>query len=403
MANHKNNTNNNINSNTDKAATKNKQQVLANQANKLKADKDPVRVNEGNDDQDPKRKDYELLAKKANLRYVSDEEPGYSRKRWGKGFSYRDAKGNTVKDKKLRQRFDALAIPPMWSEVWICLYEDGHLQCTGRDGKGRKQYLYHEQWNKVRDATKFDAIIGFGQQLPQLRAQLEEDIQSKVLSRENVLAAVVKLLETTLIRIGNDRYAKQNKSYGLSTLRSKHVTETEEGLAFDFVGKSAKEHHIELQDERLIEVVKTCSDLPGYRIFKYIDQSGEKQVVESEDINEYLRLHTGVEYSAKDFRTWMASVLAAEYLYQQADQQILATEPNSKERQQLVVDMVKEVASSLGNTPSVCRASYIHPKVINAFLENSFVDPYKKGLRGRTKQFQQPNEKALLAFLTANE
>lgn len=352
---------------------------------------------------DNDRHDYQALAKQAKLRYVSDEDPGYTRKRWGKGFSYRDASGNTVKDKKLRKRFNELAIPPMWSEVWICLYEDGHLQCTGRDEKGRKQYLYHEQWNKVRDAAKFDAIIGFGEKLPQLRAQIEQDLQSKVLSRDNVLAAVVKLLETTLIRIGNNRYAKQNQSYGLSTLRSKHVTETEEGLAFDFVGKSAKEHHIELQDERLIQVVKTCSDLPGYRIFKYIDQSGEKQVVESEDINEYLRLHTGAEYSAKDFRTWMASVLAAEYLYQQADQQVLESEANSNERQQLVVEMVKEVAANLGNTPSVCRTSNIHPKIISTFLEKNFVEKYKQGRSGRSKQFQQPNEKALLAFLTTNE
>ena len=349
------------------------------------------------------RHDYEALAKQAKLRYVSDDVPGYSRKRCGKGFSYRDIEGNTVKDKKLRQRFDALAIPPMWSEVWICEYENGHLQCTGRDEKGRKQYLYHEQWNKVRDEAKFDAMIGFGRKLPNLRAQIEQDLESEMLSRENVLAAVVKLLETTLIRIGNDRYAKENKSYGLSTLRRKHVTETEEGLAFDFVGKSAKEHHIELQDERLIDIVTACSDLPGYRIFKYIDEAGNKQIIESEDINEYLREHTGEEYSAKDFRTWMASVLAADYLYQHADQNVLDSAADSNERQQLVVDMVKEVAANLGNTPSVCRASYIHPKIINSFLDKQFIESYKQGRRGRTQRYQQPKEKALLAFLTANE
>lgn len=349
------------------------------------------------------RHDYEALAKKAKLRYVSDEEPGYTRVRWGRGFSYRDGEGNTVKNRKLRERFDSLAIPPMWSEVWICHYDNGHLQCTGRDEKGRKQYLYHELWNKVRDEAKFEAMIGFGDKLPALRAQVEQDLQSTKLSRKNVLAAVIKLLETTLIRIGNDRYAKQNKSYGLSTLRSKHVTETEEGLAFDFVGKSAKEHHIELQDERLIQIVTACSDLPGYRIFKYLDEQGNKQVVESDDINEYLREYTGEEYSAKDFRTWMASVLAAEYLYQYADTEVLDSEPDSKERQQLVTDMVKHVADTLGNTPSVCRASYIHPKVINHFLKNTFIENYKKGYRGRTRQFQQPNEKALLAFLTSSE
>lgn len=349
------------------------------------------------------RHDYEALAKQASLRYVSDEQPGYTRRRWGKGFTYKDSLGNTVKDKALRSRFDALAIPPMWSEVWICEYDDGHLQCTGRDEKGRKQYLYHEQWNKVRDEAKFDAVIGFGEVLPKLRAQIEHDLDEPELSRANVLAAVVKLLETTLIRIGNDRYAKQNKSYGLSTLRSRHISETEEGLAFDFVGKSAKEHHIELQDERLIEIVQACSDLPGYRIFKYMDQAGDKQVVESQDINEYLRTHTGHEYSAKDFRTWMASVLAAAYLYEHADEAVLASEPDSKLRQQLVVDMVKDVAEHLGNTPSVSRASYIHPRIIEQFLKGDFIEQYKQGRRGRSKQHQSLDEKAVLAFLSASK
>lgn len=349
------------------------------------------------------RHDYQALAARAQLRYVSDEEPGFTRKRWGKGFTYKDALGNTVKDKALRRRFESLAIPPMWCEVWICQYDDGHLQCTGRDEKGRKQYLYHEQWDKVRDEAKFDAVIGFGEILPKLRAQIEQDLNKPELSRDNVLAAVVKLLETTLIRIGNDRYAKQNKSYGLSTLRSRHLSETEDGLAFDFVGKSAKEHHIELQDERLVEVVQACSDLPGYRIFKYIDESGNKQVVESQDINEYLRTHTGHEYSAKDFRTWMASVLAASYLYQHADDDVLASEADSKQRQQLVVDMVKAVAESLGNTPSVSRASYIHPRVIERFLQGEFIDSYKQGRCGRTKEHQSIDEKAVLAFLSTSK
>lgn len=347
------------------------------------------------------RHDYAALAKRAKLRYVSDEEPGYSRKRHGKGFTYKDELGNTIKDKKLRQRFEMLVIPPMWSEVWICRFEDGHLQSTGRDDKSRKQYLYHELWNTVRDQAKFDAVIGFGENLPALRAQLEEDLESEQLSRNNVLAAVVKLLETTLIRIGNDRYAKQNNSYGLSTLRSKHVSHTEEGLAFDFVGKSAKTHHIELQDERLIDIIHACSDLPGYRIFKYIDEEGNKQVVDSSDVNDYLRQHTGHEYSAKDFRTWMASVLAASYLYENADDEILASEPDSKARQQCVTDMVKAVAEKLGNTPTVCRESYIHPQVIAAFLEGKFIEPYKQARRGRCRAHQHVDEKALLAFLKA--
>ena len=361
------------------------------------------------------RHDYEKLARLANLRYVSDDELGFTRRRWGRGFTYKDATGKTVKDKALRQRFDALVIPPMWSEVWICQDDKGHLQSTGRDDKARKQYLYHPEWDRVRDQAKFDAMIGFARALPNLRAQVEKDLKAKSLSRENVLSAVVKLLETTLIRIGNSRYAKLNKSYGLSTLRSKHVSETDNGLAFDFVGKSAKQHHIELQDERLIEIVQACSELPGYQIFKYLDDDGHKQVVDSSDINDYLRTHTsghgrdsemysGNLYSAKDFRTWMASVLAASYLHDELQsaqgKAILASEPDSKERQQLVTDMVKSVADELGNTPAVCRSSYINPIIIERFLAGQFFEPYKQARRGRTKQHQSYEEKALLGFLS---
>ncbi|WP_296236941.1 DNA topoisomerase IB [Psychrobacter sp. UBA5136] len=360
------------------------------------------------------RHDYEHLARLANLRYVSDDEPGFTRRRWGRGFTYKDATGKTVKDKALRKRFAALVIPPMWSDVWICQDEKGHLQSTGRDDKARKQYLYHPEWNRVRDHAKFAAMIGFAEALPNLRAQVETDLEAAPLSRANVLAAVVKLLETTLIRIGNSRYAKMNKSYGLSTLRSKHVSETENGLAFDFVGKSAKEHHIELQDERLIDIVQACSELPGYQIFKYLDDNGKKQVVDSSDINAYIREHTcaynsknklynGNLYSAKDFRTWMASVLAASYLYDELQtskgKAILASEANSAERQQLVVDMVKEVAEELGNTPAVCRASYINPVIIERFLAGQFFEPYKQARRGRTRQYQSCEEKALLECL----
>ncbi|WP_350560911.1 DNA topoisomerase IB [Psychrobacter sp. CAL346-MNA-CIBAN-0220] len=354
------------------------------------------------------RHDYEYLARRANLRYVSDDEPGYTRSRWGRGFTYRDATGKTVKDKFLRQRFDALVIPPMWSEVWICIDDNGHLQSTGRDEKVRKQYLYHPQWDTVRDQAKFDAMIGFAEALPALRRQVEQDLDTIPLSRANVLAAVVKLLETTLIRVGNSRYAKLNKSYGLSTLRSKHVSEIDNGLAFDFVGKSAKTHHIELQDERLIDVVQACSELPGYQVFKYLDEHGAKQVVDSTDINDYLRAHTCGDsdrlYSAKDFRTWMASVLAASYLYDElqgpAGDEILASEPDSRARQTLVTEMVKNVAAELGNTPSVCRSSYIHPIIIEQFLAGQFFETYKQARRGRTKKHQGCEEKALLGFLS---
>ena len=357
------------------------------------------------------RHDYEQLAKRANLRYVSDDEAGFARRRHGRGFTYRDTAGKTVTCKKLRERFDGLIIPPMWSEVWICLDENGHLQATGRDDKARKQYLYHSLWNHVRDQAKFTAMIGFAKALPKLRAQVELDLDAPPLSRANVLAAVIKLLETTLIRIGNSRYAKLNKSYGLSTLRSKHISETDNGLAFDFVGKSAKTHHIELQDERLIEIIQACSELPGYQIFKYLDEKGHKQIVDSEDINDYLREYTcggsnNGTYSAKDFRTWMASVLAASYLYDElqtaAGKEILASAPDSKLRQNMVTEMVKNVADELGNTPTVCRASYIHPVIIEKFLAGQFFENYKQARRGRTKQHQSCEEKALLGFLSTN-
>ncbi|WP_352337976.1 DNA topoisomerase IB [Psychrobacter sp. 16-MNA-CIBAN-0192] len=357
------------------------------------------------------RHDYEQLAKRANLRYVSDDEAGFTRRRHGRGFSYRDSAGKTVTCKKLRERFDGLIIPPMWSEVWICQDDKGHLQATGRDDKARKQYLYHPEWNRVRDQAKFDAMIGFATALPKLRAQVEQDLDAPPLSRANVLAAVVKLLETTLIRIGNSRYAKLNKSYGLSTLRSKHVSETKNGLAFDFVGKSAKTHHIELQDERLIDIVQACSELPGYQVFKYIDENGDKQVVDSADINTYLREHTCGSsadnlYSAKDFRTWMASVLAASYLYDNlqssAGADILDSALDSKIRQNLISAMVSNVADELGNTPTVCRASYIHPLIIEQFLAGQFFENYKQARRGRTKQYQSCDEKALLGFLSAS-
>ena len=366
---------------------------------------------------DDLRHDYERLAKRAKLRYVSDDEPGFERRRHGRGFTYRDTTGKTVKCKKLRARFDALVIPPLWSEVWICQDEKGHLQSTGRDDKARKQYLYHELWDTVRDQAKFDAMLGFAEALPNLRAHVEVDLEAESLSRANVLAAVVKLLETTLIRIGNSRYAKLNKSYGLSTLRSKHVSETDNGLAFDFVGKSAKSHHIELQDERLIDIVQACSELPGYQIFKYLDEDGDKQVVDSSDINTYLREHLCADksnnsddcidkrYSAKDFRTWMASVLAASYLYDELQaitgDEILASAPDSKLRQSLVTAMVKDVAAELGNTPSVCRSSYINPIIIEQFLAGQFFEPYKQARRGRTKKYQSVEEKALLGFLHA--
>ena len=297
----------------------------------------------------------------AGLLYVSDQDPGIRRLKFGAGFSYRDAKNQPVKDEKTLDRIRKLAIPPAWTDVWICPSARGHIQATGRDAKGRKQYRYHDRWRQVRDGGKFDRLIDFGRALPKLRARVEKDLSLRGLPREKVLAAVVRLMEVTLIRVGNEEYAKQNKSFGLTTLRNRHAKIGPTKAVFEFKGKSGKVHRTGFSDRRLARIVKACQDLPGQRLFQYIDDEGEQRTVESADVNAYLREVLGDDFSAKDFRTWAGTVSAARALALQAD----CASPTEAKRN--INTCVKAVAGVLGNTAAVCRAAYIHPLVLTAY------------------------------------
>jgi DNA topoisomerase-1 len=329
-----------------------------------------------------------LSARLAGLRHVTDGKPGIRRRRRGKGFSYLDPAGQPLRDSRERRRIEALAVPPAWTEVWICPLANGHLQATGRDARGRKQYRYHPDWRAGRDETKFGRMVPFGEALPRLRARLDSDLALPGLPREKVLAAVVKLLETTLIRVGNEEYARDNDSFGLTTMRTRHVDIVGATLRFRFRGKSGKEHEVAISDRRLARVVRTCRDLPGYELFQYLDESEERQSVDSADVNEYLRDVTGEDFTAKDFRTWGGTVLALAALrtagaVRQAGEECEEGEEGEegeggpaarganreREARSAIVEAVKRVADQLGNRPAICRKYYVHPAVIAAFLD----------------------------------
>jgi DNA topoisomerase-1 len=299
-------------------------------------------------------------ARAAGLRYQSDDAPGIRRAKSGRGFSYRQPDGALVRDRRVLERIRQLAIPPAWQDVWISPLANGHLQATGRDARGRKQYRYHADWRTIRDETKFSRLIAFAEALPALRVRVEEDLGGRGLSRERVLATVVRLLETTLIRVGNEEYVRENNSYGLTTLRTRHVDIAGNTLRFSFRGKSGKDHSVELHDRRLARIVHQCRDLPGHELFQYLDEDGARQAVTSEDVNDYLRQATGESFSAKDFRTWGGTVLALAFL---AAQTASEGAPRS-----VVVEMFKQVAAQLGNRPAVCRKYYVHPAVTETYL-----------------------------------
>ena len=326
-------------------------------------------------------------AEEANLRYVDSEEPGYTRKRKGTGFAYYTPSGEHVKDDRLRERFKALVIPPMWEDVWICKNLNGHVQATGVDEKGRKQYIYHEKWREVRDRAKFGAMIPFGEALPGLRERLAQDLKLEGLPHDKLVAAVVTLLDKTLIRIGNEAYAKENKSYGLTTLRRKHIEIEGNELEFSFTGKSGKEHHISFKDKQLAEVVKASYEIPGYELFKYLDEDGNKHLVDSGDVNEYLQETTGEAFSAKDFRTWAGTVITSELLCENDC-------PDTDEaRKEVITASIKGVAEHLGNTPAVARSSYVHPLVLERFEAGSFQDSYHEQLKKvRRRKFKHLSE-----------
>ena len=315
-------------------------------------------------------------AKAAGLRYVTDDEPGIRRRKRGEGFTYLDSQGRTLKDPRQLERIRKLAIPPAWTDVWICARSNGHLQATGRDARGRKQYRYHADWRQARDETKFGRMAAFGEALPKIRQRTERDLALPGLPREKVLATVVRLLETTLIRVGNKEYARQNNSFGLTTLRDRHVDVSGSTLRFEFRGKSGKDLSVEIQDRRLARIVKQCRDLPGQRLFQYLDDEGVRQSVSSEDVNAYLRETTGEDFTAKDFRTWGGTMLALSAL--------LEAGPCETERDanKAVVEAIKRVAGELGNRPAICRKYYVHPVVIETFVQGSLAEVLAARERG---------------------
>jgi DNA topoisomerase-1 len=297
----------------------------------------------------------------AHLTYVSDLDPGIRRRKAGHGFNYIDPQGRPVTGGPTLDRIRELAIPPAWTDVWIAPTERGHIQATGRDAKGRKQYRYHARWREVRDAHKYDRLIAFGHALPRLRRRVQHDLARRGLPREKVLAAAIRVMEITLIRVGNEEYAKTNKSFGLTTLRSRHARIGSGAATFEFRGKSGKLHTARFSDRRLARILRACQELPGQRLFQYLDEDGQRHAVESADVNDYLRDAMGEDFSAKDFRTWAGTLAAV---------RALATLPPSEhdgEAKRNVVACVKAVAGVLGNTPAVCRAAYIHPAVLEAY------------------------------------
>jgi DNA topoisomerase-1 len=299
------------------------------------------------------------------LRYVTDSEPGIARVRCGSGFRYVTPDGRTVRDRKVLARIRALAVPPAWIDVWICATPAGHLQATGRDQRGRKQHRYHAEWMAARAEAKYSKLLDFSAALPAIRRRALRDLSRKGLSRRKVIAAVVQLLERTLIRVGNDEYARDNRSFGLSTILDRHVNVSGSTIRFRFTGKSGKRHDIRLSDRRLALIVRRCRDLPGSRLFRFVDEDGRTQDIRSEDVNRYLREVTGEEYSAKDFRTWAATVLAALALTGKPPGR------TSAEKQRLMLGAIDEVAHALGNTRAICRKSYLHPAVPEAYLDGT--------------------------------
>ncbi len=295
------------------------------------------------------------------LTYCSDEAPGLSRTVSGKGFAYHDRDGRLIKDEKVLDRIRALAIPPAWIDVWICPRATGHIQATGRDVKGRKQYRYHADWSRHASESKFERLPAFARALPKLRKRVDADLTRRGASRDKVLATAVRLLEITLIRVGNAQYARQNRSYGLTTLNKRHLEVDGAALTFAFKGKSGVEHEVKVRDRRLATVVRSLRDLPGQQLFKYRDADGQLCVLTSDDVNAYIREAMGEDFSAKDFRTWAGTVSAARAL-READ---LPTSPTDAKRK--ITVCVKAVAGLLGNTPTVCRSSYVHPKVFEMY------------------------------------
>ena len=340
--------------------------------------------------------DAPAAAEQAGLVYVSDEEPGIRRRRSGKGFGFRNPDGSAVKDKDTLARIKSLAIPPAYTDVWICADPKGHIQATGRDDKGRKQYRYHPRWREVRDSTKYERMLDFGKALPAIRERISADMGKRGLPREKVLATVVHLLENTLIRVGNATYSKENKSFGLTTLQDRHVEVDGGKMRFQFKGKSGKTWNLQVKDRRIARIVKSCQDVPGQHLFQYLDDDGQRHGVTSQDVNDYLREISGQDFSAKDFRTWAGTVLAAIAL---TEFESFDTKAAAKRN---LRDAIERVSSRLGNTPAICRKCYIHPQVLDCYLEGDLVNQLKDQIEEdlRTElDALKPEEAAVMAFL----
>ncbi len=336
-------------------------------------------------------------AKAAHLRYTTDDDLCIHRKRAGKGFSYVGADGKPLHDPKVLERIKSLGIPPAWTEVRICASPDGHIQAVGRDAKGRKQYRYHPRWREVRDETKFNRMIAFGEALPHIRERVEQDLALPGLPREKVLALAIRLMELTLIRVGNEEYVKENKSFGLTTLRDRHVNVSGSTIQFHFKGKSGKDHSINVVDKRLARLVKRCKDIPGQELFQYLDDQGHRQSISSADVNTYLRAISGQDFTAKDFRTWggtVASVLA----FQQ-----LGPCDSETELKKNIVQVVRGVANHLGNTPTICRKYYLHPAIIDAYSDKALFDVLEQIGPGtdNSPYGLRPEEQVVMAVLRA--
>ena len=335
-------------------------------------------------------------AKAAGLRYVSDATSGIQRKRAGKHFSYLGRDGKPIHDEEQLKRIRSLGIPPAWTNVWICPNPRGHIQATGRDAKGRKQYRYHPKWRAIRDETKYDRMMAFGKALPLIRERVEHDLRLHGLPREKVLATVVRLLDTTSIRIGNEEYARENGSFGLTTMRDNHVDVEGTTVEFHFRGKSGKEHTIDVKDRQLAKIIKRCQALPGHELFQYYDEHQQLHTIESDNVNAYLQQITGQDFTAKDFRTWAGTVTATCALQDLGEYE---TQTQAKKN---VVRAIEVASKHLGNTPAICRKSYIHPEIIDAYLNGSLL----KALQHDDEQAViealhglHPEEISVLAFL----
>lgn len=329
----------------------------------------------------------------AGLIYSPLGAAGLTRRRAGKGFAYRDPDGHPLRDAAALTRIKQLVIPPAWTQVWICPDARGHIQALGHDAKGRRQYLYHPKFREVRDSQKFDHMIAFARVLPRLRAQVERDMAARGLGRRKVVATVVRLLETTMVRVGNAAYARDNKSYGLTTLLTPHVKVEGAQLKFHFKGKSGKVWRLGVEDRRVARIVKSCQELPGQRLFQYLDEEGQRQTVSSADVNAYLKEASGADITAKDFRTWAGAVLTAWALVEAGP----ASSPTAAKR--TVAQVIKAVAAQLGNTPTVCRQCYVHPEIITAYLDGELKLRLRKSRAPSQAPALEPHEAAVLAFL----